>query len=278
MEKDAVGRGIRKKEVWQKANILEEIARNARFRVERALYGCSREEMKKRALALPKGSFSFEKSLRKSGLSFICECKKASPSKGIIAETFPYLEIAREYEQAGADAISVLTEPGYFLGQDAHLEEIAGTVRLPCLRKDFTVDSYMIYEAKRLGASAILLIAAILSMDELAEYIGIAGELGLSALVEIHDEREAETALAAGAAIVGVNNRSLKDFSVDMDNSRRLRERIPKQVLFVAESGISGPKDMEAVYEIGADAVLVGEFMMRAPDKKEALSRLRVRS
>lgn len=257
------------------ANILEQLAEYAVFRTEQAKKKLPLAEIKKQTLSMKKGDFTFEKSLRKSGISFICECKKASPSKGLIAPDFPYLEIAGEYEAAGADAISVLTEPKWFLGSDAYLQEIAQAVSVPCLRKDFTVDEYMIYEAKLLGASAVLLICSILSEAQIREYLAVCEELGLSALVEAHDEAEVEMALAAGVRVIGVNNRNLKDFTVDTENSRRLRERIPKQVLFVSESGVSGPEDVRRLSEIGADAVLIGEALMRAPDKKRMLSQLR---
>lgn len=266
--------------------ILDQLASYARERVVRAKEKVPLEELREQARALPKGAFPgeaalpkepfpFETALRKPGISFICECKKASPSKGLIAPEFPYLEIAREYEKAGADCISVLTEPKWFLGSDTYLKEIAGSVSIPCLRKDFTVDPYMIYEAKVLGASAVLLICAILTGEELREYIEICDELGLSALVEAHDEAEVEAALGAGARIIGVNNRNLKDFTVDTDNSRRLRERIPKEVLFVSESGVSEAKDVARLREIGADAVLIGETLMRAADKTAKLKELR---
>ncbi len=256
-------------------NILEQLAEHAVFRTEQAKKNLPLTEIKKQALFLQKGDFVFEKALRKPEISFICECKKASPSKGLIAPDFPYLEIAKAYEAAGADAISVLTEPKWFLGSDAYLQEIAAAVSIPCLRKDFTVDEYMIYEAKLLGASAVLLICAILSEAQIKEYLAVCEELGLSALVEAHDEAEVEVALTAGARIVGVNNRNLKDFTVDTENSRRLREKIPKQVLFVSESGVSGPEDVKRLSEIGADAVLIGEALMRSDDKKGMLQNLR---
>lgn len=224
---------------------------------------------------MKKGSFAFEKALRKDGISFICECKKASPSKGLIAPEFPYLQIAEEYEAAGADGISVLTEPKWFLGSDKYLKEIVDVVSIPCLRKDFTVDEYMIYEAKALGASAVLLICSILGKSEIREYIQICDDLGLSALVETHDEREVQMALDAGARVIGVNNRNLKDFSVNTDNSRRLRELIPSEVLFVSESGVQTAEDVAALRAIGADAVLIGETLMRAADKKAKLAELR---
>ena len=256
-------------------NILEQLADHARARVASARQQCPPERLREQAFALPKGDFRFEQALRKPGLSFICECKKASPSKGLIAENFPYLQITREYEAAGADAVSVLTEPRWFLGSDEYLREIAGAVSIPCLRKDFTVDPYMIYEARLLGASAVLLICSILTPDELREYHSLCDELGLSALVEIHDEEEIRTALDAGARIIGVNNRNLKDFTVNTENSRRLRAKIPPEVLFVSESGVKDAGDVAALREIGADAVLVGEALMRAEDKKRMLEQLK---
>ena len=255
--------------------ILDQLAEHARQRVAAAQKAVPLEELRRQAFSLPRGDFGFEKALGKSGLSFICECKKASPSKGLIAPSFPYLEIARAYEAAGADAISVLTEPRWFLGSDRYLREIARAVSLPCLRKDFTVDAYMLYEAKVLGASAVLLICSILSEEQLKDYLRICEELGLSALVEVHEEREIDMALRAGARIIGVNNRNLKDFSVDPENSRRLRGRVPRNVLFVSESGVSGAGDAARLREIGADAVLVGEALMRAPDKRAKLAQLR---
>lgn len=255
--------------------ILDQLADHARQRVSRAKEGLSPAEIERQAFALPKGDFAFERALAAPEIAFICECKKASPSKGLIAPEFPYLEIARAYEAAGADAVSVLTEPKWFLGRDEYLEEIAKAVRIPCLRKDFTVDAYMLYEAKLLGASAVLLICAILEGAQIREYLRICDELGLSALVEAHDEQEVDMALEAGARIIGVNNRNLKDFSVDTENSRRLRERIPGEVLFVSESGVRGREDVERLQEIGADAVLIGETLMRAQDKKAKLAQLR---
>ncbi len=257
--------------------ILDELAAYAKVRVEEAKKKISPEEMKKKALALPKGDFAFEKALSGEEIAFICECKKASPSKGLIAPDFPYLEIAKEYEKAGADCISVLTEPKWFLGSDSYLEEIAAAVKIPCIRKDFTVDEYMIYEAKVLGASAVLLICSILSEQQIREYIEICNVLGLSALVEAHDEKEVEMAVRAGARIIGVNNRNLKDFSVDTENSRKLRSMIPSDVIFVSESGVKSTEDVQALRAIGADAVLIGETLMRAEDKKEKLAQLKAR-
>lgn len=257
--------------------ILEQLADHARARVEQAKAQYPIEALAERARAVPVHAVpSFEQALRRPGMSFICECKKASPSKGLIAPEFPYLEIARAYEAAGADAISVLTEPKWFLGKNEYLAEIAAAVNVPCLRKDFTVDAYMIYEAKLLSASAVLLICSILSQEELKTMIQLCDTLGLSALVEAHDAGEVKMALDAGARIIGVNNRNLKDFSVDTENSRRLRELIPPEVLFVSESGIKDENDIRALRDAGADAVLIGETLMRAEDKGALLTAFRM--
>lgn len=255
--------------------ILDQLAGYARERTEQAKKQIPLDEIKRQALSLPKGDFAFEQALKTPDIAFICECKKASPSKGLIAPDFPYCQIAQDYEQAGANCLSVLTEPKWFLGSDTYLQEIAASVAIPCLRKDFTVDEYMIYQAKVLGAAAVLLICSLLSAEQIKAYIGICDKLGLAALVETHDAREVQTALDAGARIIGVNNRNLKDFSVDTANSRRLRELIPPDVLFVAESGVSSAADVAELREIGADAVLIGEALMRAADKKAKLAELR---
>ena len=256
--------------------ILDEIAEQTRERITQKEQEIPLSEVRSTAEALPADTgFPFEKALRGDGIAFICEVKKASPSKGIIAEDFPYLDIAKDYEKAGAAAISCLTEPFRFLGSDTYLKQIAAEVNIPVLRKDFTVDEYMIYEAKVLGASAVLLICSILSEEQINAYINVCDGLGLSALVEAHDEREVAMALNAGARIIGVNNRNLKDFSVDTDNSRRLKCLIPRDVLFVSESGVSSAEDVRKLREIGTDAVLIGEILMRAPDKKAKLDELR---
>ena len=255
--------------------ILDQLAEHARERVEIAKQSVPPAQLKQQALSAPKGDFAFEKALKKPGMAFICECKKASPSKGLIAPDFPYVQIAKAYEAAGADCISVLTEPKWFLGSDAYLKEIADAVSIPCLRKDFVVDEYMIYEAKMLGAAAVLLICSILSEEAIKAYIAICDNLGLSALVEAHDKEEVAMALRAGARIIGVNNRNLKDFSVDTDNSRKLRTLIPHEVLFVSVSGVKTATDVAALDAIGADAVLIGETLMKAADKRQKLSELR---
>lgn len=255
--------------------ILDELAKYACTRVSKAKREISLDRIKEQALSIPKGNFEFENVLKKPGISFICECKKASPSKGLIASDFPYLEIAKEYEAAGADCISVLTEPKWFLGSDTYLKEITENVSIPCLRKDFIVDEYMIYQAKLLGASCVLLICSILKEDKLKEYIQIADSMGMSSLVEAHDADEIEMAIRSGARMIGVNNRNLKDFSVDTDNSRKLRNLIPSDILFVSESGIKNADDVKKLYDIGADAVLIGETLMKAKDKKAMLKELR---
>ena len=255
--------------------ILDQLAEHARERTEQAKRRIPLAELKRRAFSLPKGEFAFEKALKKPEIAFICECKKASPSKGLISPEFPYLQIAKDYEAAGADCLSVLTEPKWFLGSDEYLREIAENVSIPCLRKDFTVDEYMIYEAKLLGASAVLLICSILSEQQLSEYLELTHSLGLSALVEAHNEAEIETAVKIGAKIIGVNNRDLKTFNVDVNNAAHLRELVPPDRIFVSESGVKTAEDVENIRKFGANAVLIGETLMRAPDKKAKLDELR---
>ena len=256
--------------------ILDEIAAKTKIRVEKAKKKVSPEQMKRLAESQnPDTGFPFEKALAKSGVSFICEVKKASPSKGIIAEEFDYLSIAREYERAGADAISVLTEPDYFLGDITYLEEIHKQVGTPLLRKDFVIDEYMIYEAKASGASVVLLICALLEENVIRDYIRICDSLGLSALVEAHDEEEIQKAVRAGARIIGVNNRNLKDFTVDIHNGIRLRKCVPENILFVAESGIKTREDIMELEKGNVNAVLIGETFMRSEDKKAMLNQLK---
>ena len=258
------------------ATILDTIAEATRVRVAEAKKTVPLEQIRSAARMLPADTgFPFEKALSAPGMSFICECKKASPSKGLIAPDFPYLEIAKSYEDAGASAISVLTEPQWFLGQNTYLQEIVQAVHIPCLRKDFTVDDYMIYEAKVLGASAVLLICSLLSEEQIRDSIKLCDSLGLSALVEAHDADEIEMALRAGARIIGVNNRNLKDFTVDIHNSGRLRSLVPPEVLFVAESCIKTRADVAALEEMGGNAVLIGETLMRSEHKKQLLADLK---
>ncbi|MGF7144651.1 indole-3-glycerol phosphate synthase [Anaerotaenia torta] len=276
--------------------ILDTIAASAKLRVERAKSRLSQEELKAK-IYCPEGirnfhgrkAFAFEQALDKrnrsgenvrlgnSPVSFICEIKKASPSKGVIAEDFPYLDIAREYVSAGADAISVLTEPEYFQGDDRYLSEISREVPLPVIRKDFTLDEYQIYEAKLLGADAVLLICSLLDTVRIKDYLALCNELGMSALVEAHSAEEIASALEAGARIIGVNNRNLKTFQVDIQNSIRLRSLVPENIIFVAESGIQSPGDIAALRAAGVDAVLIGETLMRSGNKKEELDHLRGR-
>lgn len=256
--------------------ILDRIAAAGRERVAEEKKKVTPEEMRHRAESLTADkTFPFRQALRREGLSVICEVKKASPSKGVISEDFPYMEIAAEYESCGADAISVLTEPEFFLGSGKYLEEIASGVKIPCLRKDFIVDSYQIYEAKTLGASAVLLICAILDDGRLAEYLEIAHELGLSALTEVHDGKEAERAVKSGAEIIGINNRDLRDFTVDINTTARIAALLPKDKIIVSESGINSADDARMAEKSGADAILVGEAFMRSPDKKKLLDSLK---
>lgn len=259
--------------------ILEEIAAKTRVRIEEQKRKKSLEGVRREAEQFPHRNdlppFAFEKALRGEEISFICEVKKASPSKGVIAQDFPYLHIAMEYEEAGAAAISVLTEPFYFQGSDNYLLQIAESVNIPVLRKDFTVDAYQIYEAKRLGASAVLLICALLDTQTLTEYRNIAESLGMSALVEAHTEAEVESALKSGARIIGVNNRNLKTFEVDVTTSIRLRKLVPSDIVFVSESGIKGREDIARLQKNGTNAVLIGETFMRSADKKKQLAVLR---
>ena len=243
-------------------NILEEIAARTRERIAKEKSRISVSELENRIQEVNKNArqkITFLQALQKDGMSYICEVKKASPSKGLIAPDFPYLAIAKEYEQAGASAISCLTEPFYFQGADQYLREIAAAVQIPVLRKDFTVDEYMIYQAKAFGASAVLLICAILDDVHLKDYRQLVESLGLDALVEAHDEREVERALKAGARIVGVNNRDLRTFQIDMNNSIRLRNLAPEEVVFVSESGIKTSADINLLYDNRVDAVLIGE-------------------
>lgn len=252
-------------------NILEEIAEKTKRRIQEEKVRVPVEDLKERIV---KNEISFLKALKKEGMSYICEVKKASPSKGLIAPDFPYLEIAGQYEAAGASAISCLTEPYYFQGSDRYLEEITSTVKIPVLRKDFTVDEYMIYQARALGAAAVLLICAILDDSQLRGYRQLAESMGMDALVEAHDEKEVERALRCGAKIVGVNNRDLRTFQVDMANSIRLRKLAPRDVVFVSESGIRTSEDIRRLYDNQVDAVLIGETLMRSEDKKAALELL----
>lgn len=257
------------------ATILNTIADYARVRVAEDKKIITYEQMKARALAMPKGDYRFSRALKKPGMSFICEVKKASPSKGLIDPVFDYKAIAEIYEKAGADCVSCLTEPKWFLGSDEIFQDIRRRIELPMIRKDFTVDAYQIYQAKCMGADAVLLICALMDAKELEGYMAVCEELGLDALVETHDEAEIEMAVFAGAKMIGVNNRNLKDFSVDFTNASRLRHLIPPDVVYVAESGVRSVSDVAALGKIGADAVLMGEVLMRAKDQKALLDEMR---
>lgn len=257
-------------------SILDTLAAHSRARAAEGEALVPLEKIRDLALqAGPGGGDRFVHALVKPGLSLICEVKRASPSKGMIAEHFPYLDIARDYEAAGADAVSCLTEPKWFLGSDAIFEEIRRAVDTPMLRKDFTVSPWQIYQARLMGADAVLLICSLLPEETLQSFLEICGTLGLAALTEAHDEDEIDMAVRCGAKIIGVNNRNLKDFSVDFSNAERLRNRVPSGCLYVAESGVKGPDDTKLLRMIGADAALVGETLMRAADRKETLASLR---
>lgn len=258
-------------------NILDQLAEKTRERIAEQKKQISPEKMHELAdkKAAESGVPSFLNALKKPGMSFICEVKKASPSKGLIAPDFPYLQIAKEYEAAGADAISCLTEPHWFLGSDEYLKEITAAVNIPVLRKDFTIDEYMVDQARVFGASAVLLICAILTPDEIKRYRVRAEKLGMEALVEAHNAEEIRTAIDCGAKIIGVNNRNLKDFTVDTENTKRLIDLIPPETVFVSESGIKTASDVAQIAGLGADAVLIGETLMRAADKKAKLSELK---
>lgn len=256
--------------------ILDAIAAYTRERVAAEKAKLPLEELKIQCrISGPAGGNPFLSTLQKPGMGFICEVKKASPSKGVISEDFPYLDIAGAYEDAGADAISCLTEPRWFLGSDEIFRAVRRKVSVPMLRKDFTVDEYQIYQAKLLGADAVLLICALLDTKTIARCLELAHRLGLSALVEAHDKTEIQSAVSAGAKIIGVNNRNLKDFSVDFSNAARLRDLIPPECVYVAESGVSSAKDVAALKKAGADAVLMGDVLMRAGDKTALLHAMR---
>lgn len=255
--------------------ILDDLAAHARDRVSFSKQQISMDAIQKMAFSIPKGPDPFFGRLNQDGISFICEVKKASPSKGIIDPDFPYLQIAKEYESAGADCISCLTEPQWFLGSDSIFRDIRSNVSLPMIRKDFIVEEYQLYESKCMGADAILLICALLDTATISRYLSICHTLGLSALVEAHNTAEIESAVAAGARIIGVNNRNLKDFSVHSENAARLRSLVPREILFVAESGIQAPSDLAPLKAARVDAVLIGEAMMRAKDKAALLSAFR---
>ena len=255
--------------------ILDRIVEATKIRVAQEKQVESPEAVKAAALALPSDTgFPFEAALRQQDFNFICEVKKASPSKGIIAEHFPYLDIAKEYEVAGAAAISVLTEPDFFKGDKKYLQEIASTVKIPVLRKDFIIDEYQIYQAKVWGASAILLICACLDVPTLTKFRELADSLGLSSLVEAHDEHEVQMAIDCGARIIGVNNRNLKDFTVDVQNSVRLRNLVQDDVIFVSESGLETPEDIQVLRDNNIGVALMGETFMRSPNKVEKLAYL----
>ena len=256
--------------------ILDKLADLSRARAAADQEKVPETVLREQAKALGKGNGeAFLSALKKPGISFICEIKKASPSKGLISPDFPYLKIAADYERAGADCISCLTEPEYFLGSDQIFREVRAQVSLPMLRKDFTVSAYQLDQARVMGANAALLIVSLLDEKTLEAYLERCDELGIAALVETHDGEEISRAVSAGAKIIGVNNRNLKDFSVDFENAARLRDRIPADCVYVAESGVKTPEDVRRLRQIGADAALIGETLMRSTDPAETLDQLR---
>ena len=255
---------------------LEKIVNSVRVRLDGKKADLPLEIVMEQALGMPQNcDFLFEKALMTNGVAFICEVKKASPSKGVISHDFPYMQIAEDYVAGGAAAVSVLTETEFFLGNDLYLKEISNSLQIPTLRKDFIIDPYQIYEAKILGASAILLIAEILEEKALREYINIAHRLGLSVLAESHSLPQMEKAIAAGARVIGVNNRNLDTFEVDINTSVNLRVKVPKELIFVSESGISTPEDIAKLRDNDVNAVLIGEILMRSPDRVKTLEMLR---
>lgn len=254
--------------------ILDRIVKSTEKRVEKLKQNNSLDDLKIQAKKSEE-PFSFEKALRVDDIAFICEVKKASPSKGIIAEDFPYVQIAKEYEVAEANAISVLTEPEFFLGANTYFTEIKKNVSIPVIRKDFIIDEYQIYESRIMGADAILLICSILNEEQIRHFIKIADDLGMSCLVEAHDDAEVDKAMNAGARVVGVNNRNLKTFEVDIENSVRLRKMVPSEIAFVSESGIKTSEDIKILRDNGTDAVLIGETLMISGDKSLEIRKLK---
>lgn len=258
--------------------ILDIIVESVKIEIAKDKSKVSFEEIKKQALSMERNEetdFTFEKALKGKDIKFICEVKKASPSKGVIAENFEPAKIAQEYEEAGADCISVLTEQNHFKGSKEHLIEVRNTVKVPIIRKDFIIDPYQIYEAKVIGANAILLILSILNQNQLIEYMDLAHNLGLSVLVEAHDEEEVRRAIAANARIIGVNNRDLKSFQVDINNSLNLREIVPENIIFISESGIQTKEDIKNCKNANVNGVLIGETFMRADNKKELIKAMK---
>ena len=256
--------------------MLDEIVEKTRERLIESKKNKPLEELKREVQEFEiTQDFPFKDALSESEISIIAEVKRASPSKGMIAEDFDYLAIAKEYEEAGASAISVLTEPYFFKGSNDYLKEIAQEVSIPILRKDFVIDEYMVWEAKAIGASAVLLIVSILNIVELKKYLDLAHDLGLSAIVETHDSDEIRTALNVGAEIIGVNNRDLTDFTVNIENSINLRRCVSGDVIFISESGIKTPEDVRKLKENNVDAVLIGETLMKCDDKKSMIAELK---
>ncbi len=258
-------------------SILDKILDSTKQRVASKKAKLPLNELKNKldSMDCARAESSFEKALKTKDFALICEVKKASPSKGIIAHDFNHTQIALDYAQGGANAISCLTEPEFFLGSDEYLSEIRQSVSLPILRKDFIIDEYMIYEAKLIGADAILLITRILSKEQLKDFFTLASELGLDVLVETHTLDDVKKALFCGAKIIGINNRDLQSFEVDLNHSIRLRSELPDDVVCISESGIKSYDDIRLLRENGINGALIGEELMRSQDKQALIRALK---
>ncbi|HNX64823.1 MAG TPA: indole-3-glycerol phosphate synthase TrpC [Oscillospiraceae bacterium] len=255
--------------------ILDEIIVKRKEQLDREKERISHEKIKELAYKTAYTPLDFKKALKKDKLSVIAEVKKASPSKGTIREDFNPVEIAVQYEKSGADAVSCLTEEYYFKGSSSYLKEIRNHMHIPILRKDFIFDEYQIYEARVIGADAILLIAAVLDTDTLVKFKKIADDLRLNCLFEVHNEEELKSVISAGAEIIGINNRNLHTFEVSLDVTRTLSAKIPDGTVIVSESGIKSNSDMKAVKGHGADAVLIGETLMKSGSIENEMKSLR---
>jgi len=255
--------------------ILDDIVADVRLELQKRKKKIPLEEMRKAAFRQP-AALDFAPALRGDGIRLIAEVKKASPSRGLIRADFHPVEIARTYAAGGAAAISVLTEPNFFQGSLDYLRDIKKSLGdiIPLLRKDFINDPYQVYEARAYGADALLLIAAILSPAKLSELLSLSHELGMKCLVEVHNEAEVETALKSGAKIIGINNRDLRTFKVDINTTRRLKPLIPEDRIVVSESGIKNRSDVEKIKSWGVDAVLIGEALMASKDIAAAMKEL----
>ena len=252
-------------------NILDKITEKTKTRTEKL----NINDLKEKVQNLPRKDFIFKNALSGDKIKIISEIKKASPSKGLICQDFDPIKIAKEYNEAKTDCISILTEPYFFLGNNAYIKDVKKVTDIPILRKDFIIDEKQIYESKIIGADCILLICAILDEKKLKEFLNLAHKLCLSALVEAHNEDEIKTALNCNAEIIGVNNRNLKTFEVDFNNTFKLRKLVPDDIIFVCESGIKTREDIIKLEENNVNAVLIGETFMKSKNKIEEIKKLR---